>query len=322
MPYRVVEKLAPLRRNARYGFAAGLAIFAAGFLLGYARGAVLASVPFITLFPAILVAALVGGVRVGFIVAIISFFAGWFFFLPPRWSFEVSATTAWALVFFWMTAGIQLYVIYALHEAVDRISAERDRAGILFKELQHRVANNMAFVAGLLRIERRVVEVHPEQAPSLLQQAEARLDTMARIHRRLYEPQTLDLPLTSYLEALARDILQAAGARNVVCVVEVVPAKLDLERLVTLSLLINELITNSIKHGFAGRDSGTISLKLDRQAGDLILQIHDDGKGFAGEAAVEGSLGMMIIRSLVNQLGGTIGWSAEAGTTARLAFPV
>ena len=206
---------------------------------------------------------------------------------------------------FWVTAGIQLYVIEALYRAVDRLSDERDRVAVLFRELQHRVANNMTFVAGLLRLQRKAIEASPERGISVLEQAQGRLETMARIHRRLYEPDIMGLPLTSYLEGLAKDILEAAGAKNIVCVVEVVPVNLELSRLVALSLLFNELITNSLKHGFAGRDGGTISVKLDREAERLlVLSIRDDGQGFVGDMLTEGSLGMTIIRSLVTQLGG------------------
>ena len=323
MPDRVAERLRPLRVHPWLGYAAGLAVFAAGFGLRYAAGARLDAVPFITLFPAILVAALIGGLRVGLIVAVLSFFTGWYFFLPPAvtWSVRDGDTIA-TLIFFWMAAGIQLYVIEALHRAVDGLSAERNRVGVLFRELQHRVANNMSFVASLLRLQRRLVETKPDSALTVFDQAQNRLETMARIHRRLYEPLSADLPLTAYFEGLVKDILGAAGAKNIACVVEVVPVRFDLTRLVTLSLLVNELVTNAIKHGLAGRDSGTVSVRLKHEAQNYILAVEDDGKGMAEEpAASSGSLGLTIIRSLVTQLGGEVSWSSCGGTTARVAFP-
>ena len=180
----------------------------------------------------------------------------------------------------------------------------------------------MTFVASLLRLQRKAIAANPERGISILEQAQGRLETMARIHRRLYDPKIVDLPLTTYLEGLAKDILEAAGATNIVCVVEVVPVKLELPRLVTLSMLINELVTNSLKHGFADREGGTISVRLDREAERLlVLSIRDDGRGFVGDMPAEGSLGMTIIRSLASQLGGEVTWSGAVGTTARVAFP-
>ena len=227
MPHRVAERLRPVRTHPWLGYAAGLAVFAAGFALRYAAGATLDAVPFITLFPAILVAALVGGLRVGLVVAVLSFFSGWYFFLPPARSWAIrDGDTAATLIFFWITAGIQLYVIEALNRAVDGLSSERDRVDVLFRELQHRVANNMSFVASLLRLQRRQVEARPENALSVFDQAQARLETMARIHRRLYDPQSADLPLTAYFEGLVKDILEAAGAKNIACTVEAAPVEI------------------------------------------------------------------------------------------------
>lgn len=225
------------------------------------------------------------------------------------------------LFLFALTACIQLYVIEALTRAADRLSDERDRVSVLFRKLQHRVANNMAFVSSLLGMQRKAAESGVASATIILDQARSRLDTMARIHRRLYDPTIIDQPLTAYLEGLATDILEAAGARNVVCVIEVERVKLDLTKLVTLSLLITELMTNSIKHAFLGQPKGTISIKLDHDAEKLILAVHDDGKGFEGVSSSEISLGTTIIRALAQQLGGELEWVKGPGTKVRLAFP-
>jgi two-component sensor histidine kinase len=323
VPHRVAERLRPVRNHPWLSFAAGLAAFAAGFALRYAAGATLDAAPYITLFPAILVAALIGGLRVGLFVAVLSFFSGWYLFLPPAGSWEIrDGNTAATLIFFWVTVGIQLYVIEALNRAIDGLSSERDRVGVLFRELQHRVANNMSFVASLLRLQRKRVAARPEGALSVFDQAQARLETMARIHRRLYDPESADLPLTAYFQGLVKDILEASGAKNIVCAVEVAPAKFDLARLVTLSLLINEFVTNAVKHGLAGRDSGTVSVRLEHEAQNYVLAVQDNGKGMAAEpAASSASLGLTIIRSLAAQLGGEVSWSASGGTTARVAFP-
>ena len=172
MPFTIFERLRPIRSHAWLGYAAGLLIFAAGFLLRYLPGGMLESVPFITLFPAVLIAALIGGFRVGLLVAVLSFAVGWYFFLPPynSWALE-SPRGLWALFLFWVTAGIQLYVIEALYRAVDRLSDERDRVAVLFRQLQHRVANNMTFVAGLLRLQRKAIEASPERGISVLEQS-------------------------------------------------------------------------------------------------------------------------------------------------------
>jgi two-component sensor histidine kinase len=324
VPFRVIEKLRPLRRHPWLGYAAGLAVFGLAFLLRFAAGGLLDDVPFITLFPAILIAALLGGLQVGIVVAILSLVAAWNFFIPPRSSWQIGTLAGLVtLLLFCITAGIQLFVIETLNRTVDRLSDERDRVAILFRELQHRVANNMAFVASLLRLKRRTLDIAPQDAAAVLDDADKRLETIARIHRRLYDPAIIDMPLDSYLDGFVRDILEASGAKNIVCIIEVPPVKFDLERLVTLSLLVNEVITNSLKHGFDGREAGIISIKLEREAHAYVLAIKDNGRGLYADSdpAASPTLGMTIIHSLAAQLGGKIAFSNAAGTTARLSFP-
>jgi two-component sensor histidine kinase len=324
MPYRVIEKLRPLRRHPWLGYGAGLAIFGLAFLMRFAAGGLLDDVPFVTLFPAILIAALLGGLRVGLVVAVLSLAAAWYFFMPygSGWSTDSLAGLV-TLLLFCVTAGIQLFVIETLNRTVDRLSDERDRVAVLFRELQHRVANNMAFVASLLRLKRRTLDIAPQDAAAVLDDAVKRLDTVARIHRRLYDPAIIDMPLASYLEGFVKDILEASGTRNIHCIVDVPPVTFDLERLVTLSLLVNELITNALKHGLQGRDTGMITIKLERNAQSYALAIKDNGRGWhdAGDAEAAPTLGMTIIRSLATQLGGDVIWSNGTGTTARLTFP-
>jgi len=183
------------------------------------------------------------------------------------------------------------------------------------------VANNMAFVAALLRMQRKAVAASPQNAIMLFDRAESRISVMARIHRRLYDPGMLDVPLASYLEALAKDVLEAAGATNIVCVVETDSLRLDLTKLLPVSLLITELMTNALKHGFAGRHDGTIRLRLLRDKDKVVLSVSDNGRGLERESVGEGSLGMTIVRSLAAQLGGNVEWLSHQGTTARLVFP-
>jgi two-component sensor histidine kinase len=158
---------------------------------------------------------------VGVLVTILSAIAAWFWFLPP------SSTTAlqwpggyltWAL--FALTCFIQLYVIHVLNRTVDELSRARDRSAALFQELQHRVANNLQFVAAMLRMKRRVLELDPSAGERLFESAQSRLDTMARIHRRLYSPQSLDLPIGEFIEGICTDILTARGVQNVKCAVQ------------------------------------------------------------------------------------------------------
>lgn len=249
--------------------------------------------------------------------------AAWYWFVPPLNSFELVWPDGVAsMAFFAITAAIQLYVIRTLNLAVDQLSAERDQNATLFQELQHRVANNLQFVASLLSLQRRTAVTDPATAAKALEMAQGRLDLMARIHRRLYDPAAIHMPLSQYFQGLCQEILEATGARNVVCLVEVAPVNFDLRSLMNLSLLLNEFITNSVKHAFAGRQTGTVSIRLEQVGNSYTLTLSDDGGGLQ-DSIVDASkgLGFTIMRSLAEQLHGEITISNEKGVTTRITFP-
>jgi two-component sensor histidine kinase len=321
---RLVNALREIRHERPWlGLALGLLVLAIALLLRVALADVMENVPFITLLPAMLIAAMVGGLWVGSVVAILSGAAAWYWFIPPLDSFSLAwPDGVFSMVFFVFTAAIQLYVIRTLNLAVDQLSVERDQNAVLFQELQHRVANNLQFIASLLSLQQRTAVSDPEMSSRALEVAQRRLDLMARIHRRLYDPAAIRMPLSQYFQGLCQEILEASGAKNVVCLVEVAPANLDLRSLMHLSLLLNEFITNSVKHAFSDRQSGTVSVRLERLGKSYALTLSDDGAGLrGGDIDASKGLGFMIMRNLAAQLQGEITFTSDQGVTTRITFP-
>jgi two-component sensor histidine kinase len=307
----LISKIRDLRRHFWLAMTISLGVFAVAFSLRFAFGDDLGSVPFITLFPAILVSALIGGL------------AALYFFIPPFQSFAlIDMQSVLTMVFFFLTSAIQLYVIDILNRAMDEVASERDRSAIMFQELQHRVANNMQFVASLLRLQERAVETDPRSGAQLIADIRRRFETMSRVHRRLYDPAGVKLPLTQYFQELCTDVLDATGAKNVVCVVNATHADLDPQRMLTLSLLVTEAITNSVKHAFKGKEQGNLSIAFDRNDKGYSVTVQDDGPGLPADFKAENSssLGFRIMRSLATQLGGQITFGGP-GMSTRLVFP-
>jgi two-component sensor histidine kinase len=320
---KLVTSLRQLRRKRPWlALAISLAIFVLAFSVRLVLGDTLQDVPFITLFPAILIAALIGGLRVGILVTILSGVAAWYWLMPPEQSFALQwPRGVVTMVFFTITAAIELYVIRTLNLAVDQLSAERDQNAVLFQELQHRVANNLQFISSLLKLQRRSAATDKMKSEKALDAAESRLELMARIHRRLYDPSAIRIPLSEYFQGLCTEILEATGAKNVVCVVETPPVTFDLRRLMMLSLLLNEVVTNSIKHAFSDQQKGTISIRLNQEANQYALTITDNGRGFLPTPVGEKGLGFSIMENLATQLGGDIHFSGEKGMRTRIVFP-
>ena len=283
--------------------------------------------PFLSFFPAIILTAYFAGAGPGLVCMTLSLLAAWYFFIPPIGGFSLAEGATVPLLFFLAVSGVDVFLIDQTQRSLDGLRAERRRtAGLidqqrtLFQELQHRTANNMAFISSLLRLQRRRIAADPALAVPTLDAAVSRIETMGRIHRRLYDPAAVDVPLDAHLQAVCDELLLATGTTNVICRVEVAGPRLDLARLVPLSLLVAEIVTNSLKHAFAGRAEGHIVIALEAgTAGECVLVIRDDGIGLPATGAGTG-LGMRIVEGLARQAGGRIVLSSDGGTVARLFF--
>ncbi len=314
-----------------YALAIGLVVLATG-----SRAALDSTLPpgfpFLTYFPVVIVTAFVAGTGPAIACALLSGLAAWNLFIPGGYGFGISAGTAMALGLYVFVVTVDIWLVHLMQVAARRLGAERERTAALyeaqktlFQELQHRVANNMTFVAALLQMQRGKVRDDPAAAGSALDDAMNRLETLSRVHRRLYDPASVELPVDSYFRELCSDLVQASNARGVVCDVDMPDIRMDISRLMTLSLLVTELVTNSLKHAFAGREDGRIRLALSPVAGQrLALEVIDDGVGLpaGSDLRTTSGLGTRIVGGLVRQLGASMTTRGTDGTAVRIEFPV
>ncbi|MFT0859655.1 histidine kinase dimerization/phosphoacceptor domain -containing protein [Ancylobacter sp. G4_0304] len=329
--WRLMDAVQPLRRHRLLGDLCGILLFALALGLRVLVDDVLpAGFPFLTFFPAVILSTFMCGLRPGIVCAVLSTLAAWYFFIGPATGMVLTGQAAMALGFFTVIAAIDIALVHITFTAAERLRQEKavtaklyEEQRTMFQELRHRVANNMQFVAALLILHRREAAQAPERALATLDEARRRLETIARLHRRLYDPDRLALPIEPYLRELCRDLLEAAGARAVVCHVSAPAVTLSVARLTTLSLLVAEIVTNSLKHAFGPHGVGSLDVTLSRLSSDRYeLAIVDDGPGLPVDfdPANSPSLGLRIIQGLAGQLDGKVRFENRGGTAVLVEF--
>ncbi|MEE4165431.1 MAG: histidine kinase dimerization/phosphoacceptor domain -containing protein [Desulfocapsaceae bacterium] len=193
---------------------------------------------------------------------------------------------------------------------------------ILLKEIYHRTKNNMLVIISMLDLQMQDVE--DDRILSIFKDTEYRIRAMALVHEKLYQSQDLsEIDLGSYLEDVVRSLVANMvpdGRVRLDIRVEATPITIDYA--IPLGLVINEIVTNAVKHAFPGRRAGTISLTLTRERDKKIrLEIGDDGVGLPEHVDIhQGStFGMQLVNSLVKmQLRGE--FSVECGNGGTIFF--
>ncbi|WP_419896221.1 sensor histidine kinase [Roseomonas sp. USHLN139] len=294
--------------------------------------------PFLTFFPAVIITTFIAGLWPGVAAAITSGIAAWYFFITPLYSFGVDDSTLVALGFYAVIVSVDVLLIHLMQEALLRLRAEGARQSrerelsqqlaesreVMFQELQHRVSNNLQVIGALMSLQRGAVR--DEQARRIIDQAATRLELIGRIHRRLQDPSGQRVQLGTFLGQLCDDVLHAAGATGVKVTLQADSLLLPPEQTVPMALILMELVSNALEHGFAHRGEGKIAISLRQLAPDRIqLTVLDDGAGLPPGFDLETtqSLGLRIVKTLAAQLEASFEIrQTPEGTACDLLLPV
>ncbi len=186
---------------------------------------------------------------------------------------------------------------------------------MLLRELNHRVKNSLQIVANLLILE----EARSRNADlrSVLTEIRGRLDAISLIHRRLYQADYEGhFDAASTLTELCENLLAVADTGNRIQFrLEVQPVQVTVDQGITLMLLVNELVTNAVKHGFPKGRSGTLWVRLVRRGAHAVLEVEDDGVGFGKSDQSGDGLGLRLSRQMAGELGGRLEVVTGAGGT-------
>ncbi|HET7679233.1 MAG TPA: sensor histidine kinase [Xanthobacteraceae bacterium] len=223
-----------------------------------------------------------------------------------------------------------------LHGSTNEIIVARDHRvldhRVLDHEADHRIANNLGLIVGLLRLRARTVsqqtgKIDRAEVRVLLDDVAARVETVAQLHRMLSQSyQNALVDVGGYLRELCGSLTKSLSpdARVHVSYRTADTCVLPPDQVLTLGLLASELITNAVKYAHPTGLPVQIEVACRQAAGDLMIEISDDGIGLPEgfDPMVDGGLGLRVVRSLVAQLGASIRFdSTPLGTSVGLRMP-
>jgi len=187
----------------------------------------------------------------------------------------------------------------------DEIESSLNEKETLLAEIHHRVKNNLAVISGMLQLQ-SFKETDNEFQKKLMDST-LRIKSMANIHEQLYQSQSFSkMDFETGLKNLIHTIIETmSDGKSVQTEFDTQPVKLNINQAVPCSLIVNEVVTNSLKHAFTKHNEGCISVYLKQNESDLELKITDNGPGFknGSQSKKSSSLGLELIHTLAHQLG-------------------
>ena len=202
------------------------------------------------------------------------------------------------------------------------IESKNKENELLLKELHHRVKNNLQVIYSLINLQKRRIE--SSELHQSLSMVQNRIKTMSLVHQNLHENDNLkEVNLESYIKTIS-DYLKSLYFREekeIAIQLDIDSSiELSMDKAITIGLLINEIMSNSLKYAFKGRPAGSISIDVQKLHTGIQMKIQDNGIGFDPEKLSSKSLGMYLIENLVKQIQGRYELENFEGTTYLIYF--
>ena len=320
-----------LKRNARpvLDYVLGVGLFLLAFGLTSSSSWFRGHYPYLGYFIASLVTCFLVGLGPANMVAVLAALAVYVTYAPA--GFFVTATqtptTAAAAVLF-LLLGCN-WLLGAMKTSRDRLAIERERYArlaenrdLLYRELQHRVSNNIQLVSSLLLLQSQAVG--DKAAKRALTEASARISLIARIQRQLHSQTGEAAPFNLFARELLTDAIAASGAPTVALHIDGGDEPLHEDQATPVSLVLLECVNNALEHAFVPGAEGSVKVSMAREGRRHVLTVVDDGKGLPDGFDPKGgrSLGLKIVRTMASQIGGDFSMvPQDQGVACRLQFP-
>ncbi len=193
---------------------------------------------------------------------------------------------------------------------------------VLLKEIHHRMKNNLQAVSSLLSLQADFIK--DRLLRRSIKQTQCRIRSMALVHEILYSSPTLhDIDMAVYLRSLTGQITQAYTTASVQLLLDLEPVVVGVDAAIPCGLIVNELVSNALKHAFPRGRRGIVRISLHQSGGRCAITIQDNGVGLPPRIEIHQarSLGLQLIDALITQLDGTIETDRRRGTAFTVTFP-
>jgi len=207
-----------------------------------------------------------------------------------------------------------------LEESLLKLEKKNDEKRAMLKEIHHRVKNNLQVVNSLLKFQSRKLE--SEEAITMFKETRNRVVSMALLHEKMYRSDDIhQIDVQDYISLLVEDLVKNyAVDKKIKLDIKIEAVNLMMRTLVPLGLIINEMITNSLKHGFKNKSEGEISVSIKHIEGVRYeMIIGDNGEGVKKEHKSTG-IGVKLIQIFTKQLNGTLEQLDMPGAVFKLTF--
>lgn len=239
--------------------------------------------------------------------------------------------------YLYLVIGIGLVVLFilfiqakSLRAANQKLTGQKDELArnaeekeLLLNEIHHRVKNNLQVVSSLLNMQSR--EVTDEKVLSALKEGRDRVHSMALVHQMFYQgaDESSSIQADNYIEQLCGSLLRSYGADDSVELqLSIQPTKFDIDRAILVGLIINELVSNSLKYAFKGKtEKGKLTVSLNSEGEDHILVVQDNGSGQTTDNRNADSFGLKLVNSTIKKLNGRVTVITDNGYSTRIEFP-
>lgn len=208
-------------------------------------------------------------------------------------------------------------------QAEEQLKKSLKEKEVLLQEIHHRVKNNLAVVSGLLQLE--AFETENEELEYVLTKCQMRIQSMADIHENLYRNNDLSqVSFHRYMGDILRAIDQTYSQQSKAITIKTAldEVRLNINQAVPCGLIVNELVVNAFKHAFTEREEGIIQINLEARNNEILLQVQDNGVGLSEEFMLDngGSLGVILIQTLCDQLDASLNIESENETLFEIRF--